>query len=251
MRTAGTTTCSRSTKPSSYYNKVRADYPSQPIKLFYSTSGTTRAPVSRSQYGRHGQVQAARTPGSRYYVKGEGGEPADAKGGVDDDHEHLPADRGAPGQRVHRHNWASLAPGEIRFNSAAGTDDRRRPAQRRRPRVHLAATMCTTQAAARQRLGGEYKIRPSPGERLHDRRLADGDRRILDARRRTTRSSRACTTQTRRGTEQLIGAQTYRPLNVGRRLHQAGLPAAPAGLEGRRRARRQARAAGRKTRPTR
>ena len=34
-------------------------------------------------------------------------------------------------------------------------------------------------------------------------------------------------------TEQLIGRAIYRPINPRRRVHQAGLPAAPAGLEGR------------------
>ena len=195
-RTAGTMTCSPSTKPSRYYNKVRASYPNQPMKLFYLDLGHNPRSATTPSTGDLAKLAAAQNEWFGYYVKGEGSEPAGAHGSVTAIASFCPQTAGGSGVEYKAANWASLAPGEIHFSSAPEqtiVSPATAPAN-----AFTSGTVCTHAGVRQQPLGGGVRAAGGPGERLHDRRLLDGDRGILHARRPTTRWRHACMTSTNR-----------------------------------------------------
>jgi hypothetical protein len=197
-----------------YYNKVRATYPNQAMQLFYLDLGHNPRSASTVSTSDVGKFQAAQNTWFGYYLKGEGGEPAEAKGGVRTITSFCPQSAGGSGVEHAAPNWASLTPGEIRFNGEAeqtivapGTA----PAQ-----AFTSGTVCTMQAAGDNASAATYKLGAAPAggftiegastvtaefstpgandqviARLYDVNVPGG------------------------GTQQLIGRQTYRPLNVG------------------------------------
>ena len=104
-----------------YYNKVRAAYPNQAMQLFYLDLGHNPRSASTVSTSDVGKLQAAQNTWFGYYLKGEGSEPAEAKGGVRTITTSRPCPQTAGGSGVEHAapNWASLAPGEVRFSSAA------------------------------------------------------------------------------------------------------------------------------------
>ena len=201
-----------------YYNKVRATYPNQAMQLFYLDLGHSPRSAngaSATSAGDVAKLTAAQNTWFGYYLKGEGAEPAEAKGGV----RTITASRACPltaagsGVEHAASNWASLAPGEVRFSSAAeqtilapGTN----PAN-----AFTSADACTTQSSAPNASAATYSLGAAPASGF----TIDGASTVI-AEFSTLGPNdqviaRLYDENVSAKTEQLIGRQTYRPLNVG------------------------------------
>ena len=102
-----------------YYNKVRAAYPNQAMKLFDLDLGHNPRSSATPSTTDVGKLIAAQNAWFEYFIKGQGSEPADAHGGVTAITSVCPATSGSSGTEYNASNWASLAPGEIRLEGAA------------------------------------------------------------------------------------------------------------------------------------
>ena len=99
-----------------YYNKVRATYPNQPIKLFYLDFGhNPRAATPAASDSA--KLVAAENAWFDHYVRGNGSPPAGSQGGADAITSACPA--ATAGTQYTAANWASLSPGEVRLDSPA------------------------------------------------------------------------------------------------------------------------------------
>ncbi len=196
-----------------YYNKVRATYPNQPMKLFYLDLGHNPRSASTLSTGDVGKLQAAQNGWFAYYLKGEGGEPSQLHGGVTAITSFCPQSASGSGTEYKAANWASLAPGEIRLNGAAeqtiqapGTA----PAN-----AFTSGTICTTQADAANASAATYKAPASPAGGYT---IAGSPTVVAELSTPAANDqviARLYDDNTSAGTEQLIGRQTYRPLNPG------------------------------------
>jgi hypothetical protein len=141
-----------------YYNKVRAAYPTAAIKLFAADLGHNPRSSTTPSVVDVGKLLAAENAWFRYYVKGEGSEPADAHGGVTALTSVCPA--GTPGHEYTAPNWASLAPGEIRLKGAA---EQTIQAPGTAPTVPFTSgDVCATEAAGENASAATYKLAPAP-----------------------------------------------------------------------------------------
>jgi hypothetical protein len=197
-----------------YYDKVRASYPNQAIKLFDLDIGHNPRSATTLSTSDTAKFQAAQNAWFAYYLRGEGSEPSDAHGGATAITSFCPQTTLGSGTEFKAANWASLAPGEIRYSSepeqtitAPGTAP---------TTAFTSGTVCTTQAAGDNASAATYKLPAAPasgftllgattviGEfstpaandqviaRLYDVNVPGG------------------------GAQQLIGRQMYRPLNAG------------------------------------
>ncbi|HEX3434201.1 MAG TPA: hypothetical protein VHT25_09090, partial [Solirubrobacteraceae bacterium] len=196
-----------------YYNKVRATYPNQPVKLFDWDLGHNPRSAQTLSTSDTAKFIAAQNAWFAYYVKGEGSEPAEAHGGATAITSACPQEAKTSGVEFDAPNWTSLAPGEIRFNSA--------------PEQTIAApgtatansftsgTVCTTQASANNASAAEYKSpeAPASGYTVIGASTVIGEFSTPSANDQVV--ARVYDENVSAKTEQLIGRQTYRPLNVG------------------------------------
>src|SRR5262249_34370944 len=141
-------------------NKVRAKYPNQPTQLFYLDLGHNPRSATTTSTSDIAKFQAAQNAWFAYFLKGEGGEPAEAKGGVRTITSFCPQTAGGSGVEHAAANWGSLTAGEIRLSSAAeqtivapGTN----PAS-----SFTTGNICTTQASADNVSAAEYKVPAAP-----------------------------------------------------------------------------------------
>jgi acetyl esterase/lipase len=196
-----------------YYNKVRAAYPNQAMQLFYLDLGHNPRSASTTSTADIAKFQAAQNTWFGYYLKGEGGEPAEAKGGVRTITSFCPQTAGGSGVEHAAPNWGSLTPGEVRFSSAAeqtilapGTNP---------SNAFTSGTICTTQASATNASAATYALGAAPASGF----TIDGASTVI-AEFSTPGANdqviaRLYDENVTAKTEQLIGRQTYRPLNVG------------------------------------
>jgi hypothetical protein len=197
-----------------YYNKVRASYPNQAIKLFDLDLGHNPRSATTVSTADVGKLQTAQNAWFAYFLKGEGSEPSDSHGGATAIVNFCPQTAGGSGTEVKAANWASLTPGEVRYSSEA---EQTIQAPGAAPTTAFTSgTLCTTQAAGDNASAATYKLGEAPASgftivgsptviaefstpgandqviaRLYDVNIPGG------------------------GTQQLIGRQTYRPLNPG------------------------------------
>jgi hypothetical protein len=197
-----------------YYNKVRASYPNQAIKLFDLDLGHNPRSATTVSTTDVGRLQAAQNAWFAYFLKGEGSEPSDAHGGATAIVNFCPQSAGGSGVEVKAANWASLTPGEVRLSSAA---EQTIQAPGTAPATTFTSgTICTMQAAGDNASSATYKLGAAPAAgftvlgsptviaefstpaandqviaRLYDVNVPGG------------------------GAQQLIGRQMYRPLNPG------------------------------------
>jgi hypothetical protein len=197
-----------------YYNKVRASYPNQAIKLFDLDLGHNPRSATTVSTADVGKLQTAQNAWFAYFLKGEGSEPSDSHGGATAIVNFCPQTAGGSGTEVKAANWASLTPGEVRYASEA---EQTIQAPGTAPTTSFTSgTLCTTQAAGDNASAATYKLAEAPASgftivgsptviaefstpgandqviaRLYDVNVPGG------------------------GTQQLIGRQTYRPLNPG------------------------------------
>ncbi len=197
-----------------YYNKVRAAYPNQPIELFDFDLGHNPRSASTPSASDDGKLTTAQNEWFKYFVKGEGSEPANAQGGVTAIASHCPATSASSGTEYKAANWASLAPGEIHLEGAA---EQTIQAPGTAPKTSFTSgTVCTTEAAGEDASAATYKLPAAPaggftvagastvvGEfstpATNDQVIA----RLMDV------------NEAEGGTQQLIGRAIYRPTNPG------------------------------------
>jgi hypothetical protein len=196
-----------------YYNKVRASYPSQAMQLFYFDLGHNPRSATTLSVPDATKFQNAQNAWFAHYVKGEGGEPAEAHGGVTAITSFCPQTAGGSGHEFKAPNWASLAPGEIRLSGAAEQTIAAPGTASANPFV--SGTVCTTQASANNPSAAEYKVpaAPASGYTIAGSSTVIGEFSTPAANDQVV--ARLYDENVSAGTEQLIGRQTYRPLNPG------------------------------------
>jgi fermentation-respiration switch protein FrsA (DUF1100 family) len=196
-----------------YYNKVRATYPNQAIKLFDFDLGHNPRSASTVSAGDDAKFVAAQNEWFKFYVRGEGSEPAEAHGGVTAITSFCPQTAGGSGHEYKAANWASLAPGEIDLSGAAeqtivapGTN----PAN-----AFTSGTVCTTQASANNPSAAEYALAPAPagGYTVMGSSTVVGEFNTPAENDQVI--ARLYDVNESAKTEQLIGRAIYRPINPG------------------------------------
>jgi hypothetical protein len=196
-----------------YYNKVRAAYPNQPMKLFYLDLGHNPRSASTTSTSDVNKLQAAQNQWFGYFLKGEGSEPNGAQGSVTAITSFCPQSAGGSGTEYKAANWASLAPGEVHFSSAA---EQTIQAPGTNPsNGFTSGTVCTTQASANNASAAEYSVpaAPASGYTIAGASTVIGEFSTPGANDQVI--ARLYDENPTAKTEQLIGRQTYRPLNVG------------------------------------
>ena len=196
-----------------YYNKVRASYPNQPMKLFYLDLGHNPRSATTPSTGDLAKLAAAQNEWFGYYVKGEGSEPAGAHGSVTAIASFCPQTAGGSGVEYKAANWASLAPGEIHFSSATEqtiVSPATAPAN-----AFTSGTVCSTQASANNPSAAEYPLPAAPASGYT---IAGASTVIAEFSTQAANdqvAARLYDVNESAKTEQLIGRAAYRPLNVG------------------------------------
>jgi hypothetical protein len=199
-----------------YYNKVRAAYPNEAMKLFDLDIGHNPRSATTLSTSDTAKFQTAQNEWFAFYLKGEGSEPAAAKGGVTAITAFCPQTAGGSGTEINAPNWASLAPGEITFSSAAeqtiqapGTASANSFASPLSP----ATTICTTQASANNPSAAEYAMPAAPASGYT---IAGSSTVIAEFATPAANDQVIARLYDVNGSnEQLIGRQAYRPLNPG------------------------------------
>ncbi len=200
-----------------YYNKVRAAYPNQPIQLFDFDLGHNPRSASTPSASDDGKLTTAQNEWFKYFVKGEGSEPAGAHGGVTAIASHCPATTASSGTEYKAANWASLAPGEVHLEGAA-EQTIQAPGIAPKTSFQGAAgtTVCTTEAAGENTSAATYKLPAAPAggftlagastviaefstPAANDQVIA----RLMDV------------NEAEGGTQELVGRAIYRPTNPG------------------------------------
>lgn len=138
-----------------YYNKVRARYPSTPIKMFHTDHGHQRSAGEATQAAA---LAAAQTAWVDFYVRGVGSVPQDAAGGVDVITSACPVT--TPGTRYSARTWAALAPGEIRLTSAPAQQIVAPGTAPNDPMVN--PTVCNTATSVTNASAATYTLDPAP-----------------------------------------------------------------------------------------
>jgi hypothetical protein len=196
-----------------YYNKVRSVYPNQPMKLFYMDLGHNPRSASTPSTGDLAKLATAQNKWFKFYVKGEGGEPTEAHGGVTAITSFCPQTAGGSGTEFDAPNWASLAPGEVNLNSPA---EQTIVAPATAPsNAFTSGTVCTTAANTANASAATYKINPAPasGYTIAGSSTVIGEFSAPGANDQVI--ARLYDENVTGKTEQLIGRAMLRPLNPG------------------------------------
>jgi len=197
-----------------YYNKVRTAYPNQAIKMFDLDIGHNPRSAQTLSTSDTAKFQAAQNEWFAYFLKGEGSEPSNVHGGATAITSFCPQTAGGSGTEFKAANWASLSPGEIRYSSepeqtiqAPGTAP---------STAFTSGTVCTTQAAGDNASAATYKLpaAPASGFTLLGSTTVVGEFSTPGANDQVIARLYDVNVPAG-GAQQLIGRQTYRPLNVG------------------------------------
>jgi dienelactone hydrolase len=197
-----------------YYNKVRAAYPNQPIELFDFDLGHNPRSASTPSAADDAKLTTAQNEWFKYFVKGEGSEPANAHGGVTAISSHCPATSTTSGTEYKAADWAALAPGEVHLEGAA---EQTIQAPGIAPKTTFTSgTICTTEVAGENSSAATYKLAPAPsgGFTIAGATTVVGEfstpgtndqviARLMDV------------NEAEGGTQQLVGRAIYRPINPG------------------------------------
>jgi hypothetical protein len=192
-----------------YYNKIRADHPTAPIRIFdldFGHNPRAATPVASDVAA----LNASEDAWFDYYILGQGSTPANAAGGVTIRTSRCPAT--TPGTQYSAADWASLAPGEIRYAANAAktiTAPGTAPSN-----AFTSGDVCTTTSSADNATAATYRLPPAPGgytlagsPTVTADILSTGANDALIARLYVIRNGGA--------TENLIGRAPVRPLGVG------------------------------------
>jgi len=196
-----------------YYNKVRAHYPTAALELFYFDAGHNPRSSTNISLVDAGKLQAAQNAWFAHFVKGEGIEPARARGGVTAITSECPL--GTAGHEYDAQNWASLAPGEIRLEGAAEQTIHAPGISPKTP-FTTGTTVCTTEAAGENESAATYKLAPAHAEGFT---IAGSSSVIGEFSTPATNDQVIArlydVNEAEGGSQQLIGRAIYRPINPG------------------------------------
>ncbi len=143
-----------------YYNKVRAAYPNAPIQLYGLDYGHNPRSATSPSASEVSALNTAQNEWFKYYVKGEGAEPAHAHGGVTAVTSACTAETTTTGTASTAATWASLSPGEINLQ---GATEQTIAAPGTAPKTAFTSgTVCTTEAAGENESAATYKLAPAP-----------------------------------------------------------------------------------------
>jgi hypothetical protein len=196
-----------------YYNKVRAAYPNQPMQLFDWDLGHNPRSATTLSTGDSAKYVAAQNAWFAYYVKGEGGEPANAHGGATAITSSCPQSAGSSGTEYKAQNWAGLSPGELRFTS--GPEQTVQAPGTATANPFTSGTVCTTQPSANNASAAEYKFGEAPAGGYTVLGSSTVIAELSTPGANDQLIARLYDENVAGGTEQLIGRQAYRPLNPG------------------------------------
>ncbi len=194
-----------------YYNKVRATYPNQPIKLFYLDLGhQPRSGLGKAENAAP-TFMAAQNAWFAYYLRGEGAEPAELHGGVTVITSACP--KPSNGIEYKAANWASLAKGEVHYSSEAEQTIQAPGTPPASPLEAEGITVCTTQSSAANASAATYKLPAAPagGFTVMGATTVIGE--FSAPGRNDQFVARLYDENVSAGTEELIGRQVYRPIN--------------------------------------
>jgi hypothetical protein len=143
-----------------YYNKVRASYPNAAIQLYDLDYGHNPRSATSPSAADVALLNAAQNEWFEYYVRGQGSEPAGARGGVTAITSACTGETTTSGTVYKAANWASLSPGEINLRGAA---EQTIVAPGTAPKTAFTSgTVCTTEAAGENASAATYKLAPAP-----------------------------------------------------------------------------------------
>jgi fermentation-respiration switch protein FrsA (DUF1100 family) len=197
-----------------YYNKIRTAYPTAAIKLFALDLGHNPRSTTVPSVADAGKLLAAESAWFRYYVKGEGTEPAGAHGGVTAITSVCPAGSSSSGHEYTAKDWASLAPGEIRLDGAA---EQTIQAPGSPPQTAFTSgNVCATEAAGENASAATYKLAPAPAEGF----TIAGSPTVIGEFSTPAANDQVIArlydvNEAEGGAKQLIGRAIYRPINPG------------------------------------
>ncbi len=161
-----------------YYNKVRAAYPNQAMKLFYFDLGHNPRSATTVSTGDATKFQNAQNEWFKYYVKGEGPEPVGAHGSVTAITSFCPQTAGGSGHEYKARQLGEPRTGRNQPRAAPAEQTIQAPGTAPHDRVHVGNRLHNP-GRGQQRLGRHLQTRPGSRGRLHGRRLLDRDRGIL------------------------------------------------------------------------
>jgi hypothetical protein len=212
------------------YNKIRADYPTTPVKLIELDYGHT--PRAANFAGDFGQLIAQQNAWLDHYMGGgtiaDPGVPADQLGGVSIVTSKCSGTARVAGDYFTAANWNSLTPGEIQVNGAAsqtiqvGTT----PAS-----AFVSGTVCANSAAGVADTAGAavYESVTATGSGF----TVAGSPTVIATINATNSNdqiiSRLYDVDTGASTEKLIARGTYRPVKYGVGAHEETFQLYPQG----------------------
>jgi hypothetical protein len=196
-----------------YYNKVRASYPNQAMKLFYMDLGHNPRSASTVSTGDIAKLTNAQNKWFKFFVRGEGSEPSEAQGGATAITSFCPQTAGGSGTEFDAANWASLSPGEINLSSPAEqtiASPATAPSN-----AFTSGTICTTAANTTNASAATYKVSPAPasGYTIVGSSTVIGEFSTPAANDQVV--ARLYDENVTAKNEQLIGRAMLRPLNPG------------------------------------
>jgi Acetyl xylan esterase (AXE1) len=196
-----------------YYNKVRATYPNQAIKLFDMDLGHNPRSASTNSTSDLAKLAAAQNKWFKFFVRGEGSEPSEAQGGATAITSTCPQTAGGAGAEFDAPNWASLSPGEINLKGAAEqtiASPATAPSN-----AFTSGTVCTTAANTPNASAATYTVSPAPasGFTILGSSTVIGEFSTPGANDQVI--ARLYDENVTAKTEQLIGRAMLRPLNPG------------------------------------
>ena len=196
-----------------YYNKVRSNYPNQAMKLFYMDLGHNPRSATTVSTGDITKLTNAQNRWFKFFIKGEGAEPAEVHGGVTAITSFCPQTAGGSGTEFDAPNWASLAPGEVHVSSPAEQTIVSPAAAS--ANAFTSGTVCTTSASADNASAAEYRVpaAPASGYTLAGASTVIGEFSTPGANDQVI--ARLYDENVSAKTEQLIGRAMLRPLNPG------------------------------------
>jgi hypothetical protein len=196
-----------------YYNKVRATYPNQAIKLFDMDLGHNPRSASTNSTSDLAKLAGAQNKWFKFFIKGEGAEPSEVHGGATAITSSCPQTAGGAGVEFDAPNWASLSPGEVNLNSPAEqtiASPATAPSS-----AFTSGTICTTAANTANASAATYKVNPAPasGYTVLGSSTVIGEFSTPAANDQVI--ARLYDENVTAKTEQLIGRAMLRPLNPG------------------------------------
>lgn len=200
-----------------YYNRVRANHPNAPIKMFHLNIGHSPRGAGTTPADA-GKLFNAEDAWFDYYVRGRGAEPSNPRGGVNLLSTRCVGTTPSDGVPFSAENWAALSPGEIRVDGAGAQTvaSNSAPSESfQKVAPDPPTNPCTNGPSADTTGAAVYKTAPAPdsGYTIAGSPTVIADLTVTGA--NDALLSRLYDVDTAAGTEKLIARGVYRPTGVG------------------------------------